>query len=152
MGCIPFRASLVYALIVAFPAIALAAEDDNGAIKYRQSVMKGVGGHTGAIYQIVKNDNSNKDHLKAHARALSELMDMIPGAFQRKTSGGKTRSKPEIWSDAAGFESATRDAREAADGFSAAAQSGSDAEVGEKLEVLLDTCKDCHKHYREKKE
>ena len=70
---------------------AFAAEDDEGAIKYRQSVMKSVGGHTGAIYQIVKNSNPNKSHLEAHARSLSELMGMISAAFQRQTSGGKTR-------------------------------------------------------------
>lgn len=131
---------------------AFAAEDDEGAIKYRQSVMKSVGGHTGAIYQIVKNDNPNKSHLKTHAHSLSELMGMVSAAFQRQTSGGKTRAKAEIWSDAAGFDSATRDAEAAASAFSAAAGSGNEAEIADKLDVLLDTCKGCHREYREKKD
>ena len=129
---------------------AFAAEDDEGAIKYRQSVMKSVGGHTGAIFQIVKNDNPNKSHLNTHARSLSELMGMVSAAFQRQTSGGKTRAKAEIWSDAAGFDSAARDAEAAASAFSAAAGSGNEAEIADKLDVLLDTCKSCHREYREK--
>ena len=132
--------------------VAFADEDEEGAIKYRQSVMKSVGGHTGAIYQIVKNNNPNKSHLQAHARSLSDLTGMISAAFQRQTSGGKTRAKAEIWSDAAGFESATRDAEAAARAFSAAAGSGNQAEVEDKLDVLLDTCKGCHREYREKKD
>ncbi len=147
-------ASLGAAFLIAMAGntAAFAAEDDEGAIKYRQSVMKGVGGHTGAIYQIVKNNNPNKGHLQAHARSLSDLMGMISAAFQQQTSGGKTRAKAEIWSDAAGFDSATRDAESAARAFSAAAGSGNEAEIANKLDVLLDTCKGCHRDYREKKD
>lgn len=131
---------------------AIADQDDENAIKYRQSVMKGVGGHTGAIHQIVKNNNPNKNHLQAHARALHDLMGMVAAAFQQKTNGGKTRAKPEIWSDASGFESVTRDAEAAAGAFSAAAGSGNAANIAEKLDVLLDTCKGCHREYRQKKD
>ncbi len=148
-----FYASLGAALLVGLAGnAAIAAQDDENLIKYRQSVMKGVGGHTGAIYQIVKNNNPNKSHLQAHARALHDLMGMVTAAFQQKTSGGKTRAKPEIWSDASGFESATRDAEAAAGAFSAAASSGNEAKIAEKLDVLLDTCKGCHREYRQKKD
>lgn len=128
------------------------AAEDEGTIKYRQSVMMSVGGHTGAIYQIVKNDNPNKSHLQVHARALHDLMEMAASAFQPKTSGGKTRAKANIWTDASGFESAVNDARTAASAFESAVNSGNDAEVAEKLDTLLDTCKGCHREYRAKKE
>jgi cytochrome c556 len=131
--------------------VVIADEADERTIKYRQSVMKSVGGHTGAIYQIVKNNNPNRSHLKAHARALHDLTGMISAAFQKQTSGGKTRSKQEIWSDASGFKSKVNDAQSAAREFDAAASSGNDAEIGAKLDALLDTCKGCHKEYREKK-
>lgn len=129
----------------------IAAEDEEVTIKYRQSVMKSVGGHTGAIYLIVKNDNPNKRHLQAHTRALKELMAMISDAFKRQTSGGKTRAKAKIWTDASGFKNAVNDARSAAGALETAANSGNDAETAEKLDVLLDTCKGCHREYREKK-
>lgn len=130
----------------------IGAQEDEGAIKYRQSVMKSVGGHTGAIYQIVKNDNPNKSHLQAHAGALHDLMGMAASAFRPKTSGGKTRAKANIWIDAPGFESALNDARAAASAFESAVSSGNDAAIAEKLDTLLGTCKGCHREYREKNE
>ena len=130
----------------------IGAQEEEGTIKYRQSVMKSVGGHTGAIYQIVKNDNPNKSHLQAHAGALHDLMEMAASAFRSKTSGGKTRAKANIWTDASGFESALNDARTAAGAFESAVSSGNDAAIAEKLDTLLDTCKGCHREYREKNE
>ena len=56
---------LVFAAAV-FAGSAFAAED--GAVKYRQSVMKALGGHMGATARIVKGDAGAKHHLVAHAR------------------------------------------------------------------------------------
>ncbi|MDH3315724.1 MAG: cytochrome c [Gammaproteobacteria bacterium] len=148
-----FSAPLTAALLMVLAgARIVAAEDDESTIKYRQSIMKSVGGHTGAIYEIVKNNNPNKDHLKRHASALDDLMGMVQAAFKRQTSGGKTRAKAEIWSDAAGFSNAASDAEAASGAFVAATESGNDGEIAKKLDELLDTCKGCHKNYREKKD
>ena len=47
----------------------LPAPAGEGAIKYRQSVMKAVGGHMGAMATILKGQGGNKADLKAHAHA-----------------------------------------------------------------------------------
>lgn len=130
---------------------AATAQDDEGAIKYRQSVMKGVGGHTGAIVQIVKKNNPNKGHLTAHADALEELLEMVNAAFDPKTSGGETRAKAKIWTDTAGFREAARKSQNAARAFHEATESGNEGAIGRRLDALLDTCKGCHDEYREKK-
>ncbi len=39
---------------------AAAQGGDEAVIKYRQNIMKGVGGHTGAIAQIVKGESPHK--------------------------------------------------------------------------------------------
>ena len=130
---------------------AATAQDEEGAIKYRQSVMKAVGGHTGAIAQIVKKNNPNKSHLTPHADALEELMEMVPAAFEPKTSGGETRAKAKIWTDASGFKEAAREAQTAARAFHEATESGNEGNIGRRLDALLKTCKGCHDEYREKK-
>ncbi len=132
-------------------SVATAQADDETTIKYRQSVMKGVGGHTGAIFQIVKKDIPHKDHLSAHARALNDLLAMANEAFKVETSGGKTRAKPKIWTDFAGFEKARREAEMASAALLAAVDSGSEMEISKKFGAMTDTCKGCHKEYREKK-
>ena len=130
---------------------ATAQADEEATIKYRQSVMKGVGGHTGAIFQIVKKGIPYKDHLLAHARALNDLLAMANDAFKAETSGGKTRAKPKIWTDFAGFEKAARDAEMASAELLAAVEAGNEMEISKKLAAVPDTCKGCHKKYREKK-
>lgn len=129
-----------------------AAQDDEAAIKYRQNIMKSVGGHTGAIAQIVKGQAPHKAHLANHAQALRDLVAMVPDAFGQKTTGGETRAKPEIWTDASGFKQAADDAAAATKAFAEAAASGDDGAIGEKLKAVFDGCKGCHKNYREKKE
>lgn len=130
---------------------AATAQDDEGAIKYRQSVMKGIGGHAGAAAQIVKKNNPNKDHLASHARALEDLVGMIDDAFGPRTSGGDTRAKAKIWDDSAGFKDASQKAQTAAKAFHQASESGNDAEIAGKLDNLFKACKGCHDEYREKK-
>jgi cytochrome c556 len=132
-------------------SVATAQADDETTIKYRQSVMKGVGGHTGAIFQIVKKDIPHKDHLLAHARALNDLLAMTKDAFKAETSGGKTRAKPKIWTDFAGFEKAAREAEMASAELVVAVDSSNEMEISKKFAAVQDTCKGCHKEYREKK-
>ncbi|MDJ0741557.1 MAG: cytochrome c, partial [Gammaproteobacteria bacterium] len=48
------------------------AEPEN-YIKYRQAVMKAVGGHMGASTQIVRGKVAEMDTLALHARALADL-------------------------------------------------------------------------------
>ncbi|MDX1514786.1 MAG: cytochrome c [Gammaproteobacteria bacterium] len=125
---------------------------DEAAIKYRQNIMKSVGGHTGAIAQVVKGESPHKAHLERHARALHDLLSMAPDAFRQQTSGGDTRAKPEIWSDSAGFKRAADEAVAAASAFVEASASGDEGAIGEKIKAVFDGCKGCHRDYREKKE
>ena len=129
-----------------------AAQGDEAVIKYRQNIMKSLGGHAGAIAQIVKGQSPHKAHLVNHAQALRDLVAMVPDAFGQKTMGGETRAKPEIWTDASGFKKAADDAAAATKAFAEAAASGDDGAIGEKLKAVFDGCKGCHKDYREKKE
>jgi cytochrome c556 len=140
------RAALV-AGIVGVP-LGVAA-DDEGDIKYRQAVMKGVAGHAGAIAQIAKGKVSHSAALKGHTHALLELSKLVPSAFKNKTMG-ESRSKGGVWSDWSGFDGKAGEFERAALAVDKAAAQGPGAVKG-KLGALFDTCKGCHKEYREKK-
>jgi cytochrome c556 len=138
---------LFAAVIVALPMAAGA--DDEGDIKYRQAIMKGLSGHGGAIAQIAKGKVSHTAALKGHAHALLELTKLVPAAFKNQTTG-KSRSKGEVWSDWSGFDGKAGDMERAALDVVKAADSGPEA-VKKTLGPLFDSCKGCHKNYREKK-
>jgi len=59
-------------LAVASVTPALAAGGGAEAIKYRQSVMKAIGGHMGAIAAYVKGEVDHAAHVPVHADALRE--------------------------------------------------------------------------------
>lgn len=125
--------------------------DDKAFIKYRQAVMSAVGGHMGGSVAIIKGAVPYKDDLVAHATGLNDMAQIVPNAFKQETSGGETRAKPEIWKDHDEFMQKVKDMQTASADFLAAAKSGGPAAAGEKLDALGDTCKGCHKKFREKK-
>ncbi len=125
--------------------------DDNAAIKYRQAVMKAVGGHTGGAVAIIKGKVPYKEDLVAHATGLNDMANIIANAFKHKTEGGKTRAKPNIWEDAGDFRQKIEDLKTAAADFLAAAKSGGLEAAGAKLGAVGESCKGCHKKFRAKK-
>ena len=141
-----FASRILGAVMLATPLAGVA--DDEGDIKYRQAVMKGISGHAGAIAQIAKGKVSHTGALKGHAHALLELSKMVPAAFKNQTTG-KSRAKGGVWSDWSGFDGNAGKLETAALSVAEAAKSGPDA-VAKTLEALFDTCKGCHKEYREK--
>lgn len=145
-------------IVIIGSAIALTAgsalsvsADDEDFIKYRQAVMKAVGGHMGGAVAIVKGKVPYKDDLVIHATGLSDMARILPNAFKQKTEGGKTRAKPDIWKDTAGFQQKIKDLQSATADFLAAAKSGGPQAAGAKLGAVGDVCSACHKKFRAKK-
>ena len=67
--------SLALAGLIALPALA-----QEGAIKYRQSVMKAVGGHMAAMGAILKGTGGQARDLKVHADAMAALATVAANA------------------------------------------------------------------------
>ena len=90
-----FKFRFIPALLVLFgislPAFAQGNAD--AIISYRKNVMKAVGGHTGALFTIVKGGlGEYKDQMLYHAKALHESAKSIPAIYplrdgDRKNTG-----------------------------------------------------------------
>ena len=138
--------ALIGVLGIAVTAVAATPED---TIKYRQAVMKSVGGHTGAIAQIVRGKVDHKEDLAYHAESISRSLDNVPKLFPDGSDFGETRALASIWEKSDDFKQKASDAKDAAAAFAAAAESGNESEIGPKFKTLVDACKACHKDYRE---
>lgn len=145
------RALVAGVLVAGVFAGPVQAAGDEAVMKYRQALMKGQSGHLGAMFQIVKGGAGKRADLAFHAKSLEALSAMSGDAFSQQTSGGKTRAKDEIWSDAAAFSKVVTDMEEAAAGVVAAVTSGDDAAIGKALGAAGEGCKGCHKKFRTKK-
>ena len=128
------------------------AQDPVEQIKYRQNVMKAIGGNMGAIAAILQGKVEHKHHLKMFATALNADSKAVRDLFPEGSDMGETRAKPEIWQKPEEFKAAIEKVETAADDFLAAVDSGDQATIGEAMKALGGACKNCHDDFRQKKE
>ncbi len=128
-------------------AIASAAEPED-IIKYRQGVMKSVGGHMGALTQIVRGKVDYPDDAQYHAESIARSMKTVLSLFPADSDFGETRALESVWSKPDEFKKVAEAAGAAAEELAQAYRSGG-GDVGEKFEALGEACKACHKDFRE---
>ena len=145
-GCLAIFICLV------FTSALVQAQEDEAFIQYRQKVMAANSANMGAIADILKNKLPYQSHIAAHAQDIQRMSALIPDAFKKDITAGKTDAKPEIWKEWDKFTAAA-DAmgREAAE-LAKVAQSGNMEAVSAQVKKLVDSCNDCHKPYRKPKE
>lgn len=143
-------------LIVATACAALLAAPIAGAenaedyIKYRQAVMKAIGGHMSASSQIVRGKVSPEGALSMHADALARLNADLASLFPEGSDFGETKARAEIWDDWATFEKRANEARDATAAFAKAANTGDSDAILTAQRAVGDSCKGCHKDFRVK--
>jgi cytochrome c556 len=131
---------------------ALADESDEAIIAYRQKVMMANGANMGAIGDILKFKLPYEKDIAGHARALSINAKMIPTAFEKPVSAGKTDAKPEIWKD---FDDYKKDANKlvaTSDKLAKIAEGGDMKAVMAQVKEVGNACQHCHEEFRKPKE
>ena len=125
------------------------AEEPENYIKYRQLMMKAIGGHMGASSQILRGKVSPQGHLAMHADALAALTTDITALFPEGSDFGETKAKAEIWDNWSQFEKAAADTKQATADFAAAVGSGDADRIKAAQKAVGKTCKGCHEDFRE---
>jgi cytochrome c556 len=144
-----FKQSLIAAAVLTMAAFSAQAQfaKPEDAIKYRQSVLTVQARAFGAINAMNKGDVPfNAAAAQANAHIISTLSTLPWAAFGAGTENAKT--KPEIWSDAAGFKVSSDKYVAAASALETAAKSGNADQVKTAWGALAGTCKQCHDAYR----
>lgn len=138
---------------LAIPVAEAQAQSDEAVIKYRQKVMRSNGAHIGAIADILKNKLPYQSlHIVNHAKAINLSSKLIPEAFKKEVTAGKTDAKPDIWRDWEKFTAAAKGLGDASARLAEVAQSGDMAAIGGQLKKLGGACGACHKPFRKPKE
>lgn len=145
---------LAAVLLLGLTSQAQAVDEPENVIKYRQSVMKAMSGHTGAIAGVVKGEVSYVDHVAAHARGVNAMSKLIVGLFPKGTGqmdSANTRALPEIWDDFSKFEAAAKALETQSAKMIEVAESGDVAAIGGQLQNMGKACGGCHKPFRQEK-
>ena len=121
-----------------------ASED---AIKYRQGVMKAIGGTMGSMGAILKGKAPQK-HGEPLSHAMWQLSKTVKDLFPEDSDFGITRAKPEIWQKPAEFRAALAAFENAALNLSKEAHSKDPAAFASAFKALGKSCGGCHKPFR----
>jgi len=132
--------------------LALRAAEPEDIIKYRQNMMKAIGGHTGAAGAIIQGKVDYKNQLADHARALQALTGDIPALFPKDSDFGETKAKDGVWSNRAEFEKTAKDAKARVTAFAKAVQGGNQQTIIASYKEMGEGCKSCHKDFRKKED
>ena len=143
---------LSFSLLFASSVSADGHEQDEARVKYRQTVMGGIGNNMGAIGAIMKNRLGMSDAIAIHANQMAESAALIAPAFKRRLLDAPNDAQPEIWDDWAKFEEAIATYEEKARALAAAAAGGDAKATGAAVQALGKSCGGCHKPFRKPKE
>lgn len=122
-------------------------------IKFRQSVYTVIGWHVRPLGAMVKGQMPyDQAEFLRNAEIVAKMSTVAPHAFPAGSdTGAKTRAKPEIWSDAAGFKKVMDNFQaEAAKLAEVAKTATSVDQVRGQFGALGKACAACHDNYRSK--
>lgn len=145
-----YKSLLIAATTLAMLAAPTFADEAENMIKYRQAIMKAIGGHSGASSQIVRGKVDAWDDLATHANALAALNADLVRLFPEGSDFGETRAKEAVWADPDKFARVANDARDATAAFAKAVKAGKREEVAEAFKAVGQACKGCHQDFRQK--
>jgi cytochrome c556 len=141
-----FPAAAVAAVI---SAAVLAAPADT--IRMRQGNYKQIAAAMKGINEQLKSSEPSLPAIRAGSRTILGFAPQVLRWFPRGTgpeAGVRTRARPEIWSDHAGFRSAGARLLVAARALDSAARSGDLAAIRAAAPELAHACSNCHDDFR----
>ena len=137
-------AIIVLGFTISGPALA-----DGHQIKFRQSIMKSVGGTMGGLVAVLKKQTS-AEYAAPLAANMNNLAQITGSIFPEGSDFGKTGALPAVWEKPAEFKKAVEAFQMAAVNLSKVAASGDMAAFGSAFGALGKSCKGCHTNFREK--
>jgi cytochrome c556 len=135
------------AAIVATAAIAAPAD----TIRMRQANYKQIGAAMKGINEQLRGSAPSLPAIRAGSRTIIGFAPQVLRWFPRGTgpeAGVRTRARPEIWTDHAGFRRAGAGLLVAARAFDAAARRGDLDAIRTGAAQLAHACSNCHDDYR----
>lgn len=145
MAFFAYQSFAVNTSVTAADMMTVSAED---AHEMREGAMKAMGGNLKALGAVAKGEMAPDAGTVVHAQSLAAMSHTVKLLFAQELISDKSRAKPEIWSDWAGFSKAADDLSMATAAVIEAAKSGDPAAIGAALGDVGKSCGGCHKPYR----
>lgn len=138
---------MMMALLAGLVTSGVAVADGEVEAKYRQYVMKSIGGHMSAMGTILKEQVHLED-LALHAEGLAGLAEIAIDVFPAGSGVDKSKALPAVWENPEAFAAAMTRMVEASDEMASAAKTGDMSAIGPAIQALGGSCKGCHDDFK----
>jgi cytochrome c556 len=149
----PFAAFLIVALGSTAVSLAAAPPPSKArldAVAARQAQMKRFREAAKAAVGYMQGAHDDVGQVRAAAATLQDVAGRLPRLFPAGTGVGvgKSRAKPQIWTEPVAFRRRIADLQGAAANFARAAATGEKARIGPAFRAVGGACKSCHDFYQ----
>ncbi len=137
-----------------FSAQAMAGDNPKEIVRYRHTVMSGIGRNMKAMATIVKGKVSFVGHVRHEAAAINELSQIVLDLFPPETAPGKveTDAKAEIWKNWDDFKAKAEALKTESAKLVEVSQKGDLSLIKAQFGKVGKTCGGCHERYREEED
>ncbi|HSR73138.1 MAG TPA: cytochrome c [Kiloniellales bacterium] len=147
--------AVIASVLTSISGQALAIDEPENIVKYRQAVMGSMQEHFNALAGIVKGEVSFTDNVATHARGIDSVTDIVPSLFPPGT-GRETvpdsRALPGIWENESEFQDFLKTLQAESAKMVEVAESGDMAAITAQAQALGKACGDCHRTNRAKRQ
>ena len=143
------KKALFLGAVALFAAAGIARAEGPNPIEIRQTALDLMSADFAGIRAVVASKGDVKT-TEAGAKAIQRFAALMPQLFPAGSDKGKTKAKPEIWSDNAGFVKAAMALGDAGGKLAVLAKAGDAAGVAAQVKLVGAACGACHKDYRQK--
>lgn len=134
-----------------FCSFTVFAEDDaEDVIKYRQNMMQTISMHNKSLKLLSAGRISQAEQWLPQAQGLNNMAKMITSAYPDESDFGETDAKEAIWENKEDFNQKADALVKFSGKLVSLIEQGKKDQVAELLREVSQSCKDCHKKYREK--
>lgn len=146
-----YQRLILCSVLTGFCSMPAVAEDEaEHVIKYRQYLMSSISDHYKSLKYLTDGKISRSEQWLPHSKALSDMAKMVEGAFPEDSDFGETDAKEAIWSNKDDFNLKAQALVKASDTLLKQIESNDTQGAKKQITEVGESCKSCHKEYREK--
>ncbi|MCW8932122.1 MAG: cytochrome c [Gammaproteobacteria bacterium] len=134
-----------------FYSYAVFSEDESDdVIKYRQNMMETISMHYKSLKLLSAGRITQPDQWLPQAQGLNNMAKMVSTGFPEGSDFGETDAKESLWENKPDFNEKADALVKFSGQLVSLIEQGKKEQATELLRDIGQSCKDCHKKYREK--
>lgn len=142
---------LMIVFFLIFNSLTVFAEDDaESVIKYRQNVMSIMSMHYKSLKLLSVGRVNRPEQWLPHAQGLNHMATMIVSVYPKGTNSVKSDAKESIWRNKEDFNQKAKALVQHTEQLVTLVKQNDHKQIMQLMREVSQSCKDCHKHYREK--